>query len=69
MPKEWCKKQDVQHVYIIGSKSIGLYGGYESFILNLLQQHKDNKSIKYHIACKANVSQSHSVQRWIWMLL
>ncbi len=43
-----------QHVYIVGSKSIGQYGGYESFIMNLLQQHKSNKFIKYHIACKAN---------------
>lgn len=43
-----------QHIYIIGSKSIGMYGGYESFILNLLKQHKDDGRIKYHIACKAN---------------
>ena len=44
----------IRHVYIIGAKSIGLYGGYESFILNLLQQHKNNKNIRYHVACKAN---------------
>lgn len=46
----------MQHVFIIGSKSIGLYGGYESFILNLLQEHKDNTEIKYHVANKANGS-------------
>lgn len=44
----------IRHVYIIGSKSIGQYGGYESFVMNLLQQHKDNSNIKYHVACKAN---------------
>ena len=44
----------VRHCYIAGSKSIGQYGGYESFVLNLLQQHKDNEKIKYHVACKAN---------------
>lgn len=44
----------VKHVYIIGSKSIGQYGGYESFVMNLLQHHKDNKNIMYHVACKAN---------------
>lgn len=43
-----------KHVFCIGAKSVGLYGGFESFILNLLQQHKDNKNIKYHVACKAN---------------
>ena len=45
-----------KHTFCIGSKSIGLYGGYESFILNLLQQHENNKDIQYHIACKANGS-------------
>ena len=43
-----------RHVYIVGSKCIGQYGGYESFVMNLLQHHKDNKNIKYHVACKAN---------------
>lgn len=45
---------DTQHVYIIGAKSIGLYGGYETFLMNLLQQHSENPHIKYHIANKAN---------------
>ncbi len=44
----------VKHVYIVGSKSIGQYGGYESFVMNLLRHHKDCKYIKYHVACKAN---------------
>ena len=44
----------IRHVYIIGSKSIGMYGGYESFVMNLLQGHENNKRIKYHVACKAN---------------
>ena len=44
----------IKHIFIIGAKSIGLYGGYESFVLNLLQQHENNKNLQYHIACKAN---------------
>jgi Glycosyltransferase len=43
-----------QHVYIVGSKSIGQYGGFETFVKRLIEQHKDNKRIQYHIACKAN---------------
>ncbi len=43
-----------QHVYIIGAKSIGLYGGYESFLMNLLTEHGENPDLKYHVACKAN---------------
>ncbi|SEA56707.1 Glycosyltransferase involved in cell wall bisynthesis [Oribacterium sp. KHPX15] len=44
----------VKHVYIVGSKSIGQYGGYESFVMNLLQHHKYKGNIKYHVICKAN---------------
>ena len=47
-------KQNIKHIFIVGSKSIGQYGGYESFVMNLLQHHKDNKEIKYHVFCKAN---------------
>lgn len=48
------KTNNRQHVYIVGSKSIGQYGGFESFVMNLLQQHVENKNIKYLVACKAN---------------
>ncbi|WP_035778352.1 beta 1-4 rhamnosyltransferase Cps2T [Butyrivibrio sp. MC2013] len=44
----------VQHVFIIGAKSIGQYGGYETFVDKLTEYHKDVSGIKYHIACKAN---------------
>ena len=52
--KKKARHTDTQHVYVIGAKSIGLYGGYETFMMNLLQQHADNPHIKYHIANKAN---------------
>lgn len=42
------------HVYCIGAKGIGFYGGFESFIQKLLEYHRDRTEIKYHIACKAN---------------
>ncbi len=45
---------DIQHVFIIGSKSIGQYGGYETFVDRLIGEHEYDKSIKYHVACKAN---------------
>lgn len=44
----------VQHVFIIGSKSIGQYGGYETFVYRLICEHENEPTIKYHIACKAN---------------
>lgn len=44
----------MQHVFIVGSKSLGAYGGYETFVYKLTQYHQNNEKIKYHIACKAN---------------
>ena len=46
--------EKVQHVFIIGAKSIGQYGGYETFVDKLTEQHQHEPSIKYHVACKAN---------------
>lgn len=47
-------KGDVQHVYLVGAKSLGSYGGYETFVYKLTEYHQNIKNIKYHVACKAN---------------
>ena len=44
----------MQHVFIVGSKSMGAYGGYETFVNKLTEYHQNNEKIKYHVACKAN---------------
>lgn len=44
----------MQHVFIVGSKGLGSYGGYETFVDKLTEYHQDNFKIKYHVACKAN---------------
>ncbi len=44
----------MQHVFIVGSKSLGAYGGYETFVYKLTEYHQNNQDIKYHVACKAN---------------
>lgn len=46
----------MQHIFIIGSKSLGAYGGYETFVYKLTEYHQWNTKIKYHVACKANGS-------------
>ncbi len=43
---------EVQHVYIVGSKGCGNYGGYETFLDKLTEYHQGNKNIRYHIAWK-----------------
>lgn len=47
-------KREVQHVYLVGAKSLGAYGGYETFVYKLTEYHQNKKNIKYHVACKAN---------------
>ncbi|MBR2502569.1 MAG: DUF1972 domain-containing protein, partial [Oscillospiraceae bacterium] len=42
----------MQHVFIVGAKSLGAYGGYETFVDKLTEYHQFNGEIKYHIACK-----------------
>lgn len=46
--------EKIQHVFLVGAKSLGAYGGYETFINKLTEYHQNEKSIKYHVACKAN---------------
>ena len=48
------QEKKVQHVYCVGAKSLGAYGGYETFVYKLTEYHQNNPNIKYHIACKAN---------------
>ena len=45
---------DKADIYLVGSKCIGQYGGYESFVQKLLEYHRENKTIQYHVACKEN---------------
>lgn len=44
----------MQHVFIVGAKSLGAYGGYETFVNKLTEYHQNHSELKYHVACKAN---------------
>ena len=46
--------ENVQHVFLVGAKSLGAYGGYETFVDKLTEYHQSNQRLKYHVACKAN---------------
>lgn len=41
-------KGNVQHVYLVGAKSLGAYGGYETFVYKLTEYHQNKENIKYH---------------------
>ena len=47
-------RKEIQHIYLVGAKSLGAYGGYETFVYKLTEYHQDKENIKYHVACKAN---------------
>lgn len=42
------------HIFICGAKSLGQYGGYETFVDKLTQYHQDRADLHYHVMCKAN---------------
>lgn len=50
------QEKNVQHTFLVGSKGLGSYGGFETFVNKLTEYHQNNKKIKYHVACKANGS-------------
>ena len=45
----------MQHVFLVGAKSLGAYGGYETFINKLTEYHQNNPNIKYTIFEISNV--------------
>lgn len=44
----------MKHIFICGAKSIGQYGGYETFVHELARHMENIKDIQLHILCKAN---------------
>lgn len=45
---------EVQHIFLVGAKSLGAYGGYETFVDKITEYHQNSPEIKYHVASKAN---------------
>lgn len=44
----------VKSVFVIGAKSIGQYGGYETFLDKLTDVHQQDESLQYYIVTKSN---------------
>ena len=41
-------KDKVQHIFLVGAKSLGAYGGYETFVNKLTEYHQDNNPKCHH---------------------
>ena len=46
------QKTDIQHVYLVGAKSLGAYGGYETFIYKLTEYHQNKEKTKICPFCE-----------------
>ena len=44
---------NIKHIFIIGPKSLGAYGGYETFV-DKITEYNDDPSIKFHVVVKGN---------------
>lgn len=53
----------VQHIFLVGAKSLGAYGGYETFVNKLTEYSQNDMRFKYHVACKANGNGSMEVDK------
>lgn len=56
----------MQDIFLVGAKSMGVYGGYETFINKLTEYHQSNPNIKYHVATKKNGSGSGVPDGIVW---
>lgn len=45
-------KREVQHVYLVGAKSLGAYGGYETFVYKLTEYHQNKKILNIILPVK-----------------
>lgn len=45
---------EIQHVFLVCAKSLGAYGGYETFINKPTKYHQNYNKIKHHVAYEAN---------------
>lgn len=45
---------ELQHIFVVGAKGLGSYGGYETFIKKLTEYHASDARFRYHVAVKAN---------------
>lgn len=37
------RENEVQHVFLVGAKSLGAYGGYETFVYKLTEYHQNKE--------------------------
>lgn len=46
------RESKVQHVFLVGAKSLGAYGGYETFVYKLTEYHQNKKTLNIMLLVK-----------------
>ena len=59
------RENEVQQVYLVGAKSLGAYGGYETFVYKLTEYHQNKKilNIMWHV--RLTVTAAWMKQKWM----
>ena len=60
-------KKEVQHVYLVGAKSLGAYGGYETFVYKLTEYHQNQENKSDALARRTlQNAKKEAWNRWIF---
>lgn len=43
------RESEVQHIFLVGAKSLGAYGGYETFVYKLTEYHQNKEDMFYTV--------------------
>ena len=58
-------KKEVQHVYLVGAKSLGAYGGYETFVYKLTEYVINNNPNGLNINNNAGSTHIEGLQKFV----
>ena len=58
------RENEVQHVFLVGAKSLGAYGGYETFVYKLTEYHQNKKILNIMWRVRLTVTAAWMKQRW-----
>ena len=59
------RENEVQQVFLVGAKSLGAYGGYETFVYKLTEYHQNKKILNIMWRVKLTVTAAWMKQKWM----
>ena len=59
------QENEVQHVFLVGAKSLGAYDGYETFVYKLTEYHQNKKIFNIMWRVRLTVTAAWTKQKWM----